>query len=149
MTPEPSGPRTAIPAIPGPPRLGEGAAPRWATLTRRFYPADLVAIGFLSLLIALALSCPARIPMWPAVVATSAAIIAILTGLAAADARYRSRTVHFLHSWAFAPLVYVIYVEMRWVIGPIRQGWLADDALIAIDRALFGGNPIVAGMCRI
>jgi membrane-associated phospholipid phosphatase len=142
MTPEPSGPRTAIPAIPGPPRPGEGAAPRWATLTRRFYPADLVAIGFLSLLIALALSCPARIPMWPAVVATSAAIIAILTGLAAADARYRSRTVHFLHSWAFAPLVYVIYIEIHWVIGPIHRGWVADDALMAIDRTLFGGNPI-------
>jgi membrane-associated phospholipid phosphatase len=116
--------------------------PRWAVLTRPFYPADLVAIAFLALLIALTLICSARIPMWPAVVATSGAIIAILTGLAVADARRGSRAVHVLHSWAFAPLVYVIYAEIHWVIGPIHRGWLADDLLITIDRALFGGNPL-------
>ena len=87
-------------------------------------------------------SCAARIPRWRAVVATSAAIIAVLAGLAVVHARFGGRLARFLHSWAFAPLVYVIYAEIHWVIGPIHRGWLADDALIAIDRALFGGNPI-------
>ncbi len=142
MSPESIRQRAAPPSAPGPSGPGAPVAPWWAILTRPFYAADLVAIGFLALLIALTLICSARIPMWPAVVATSAVIIAILTGLAVGHARYGSRTVHFLHSWAFAPLVYVIYAEIHWVIGPIHRGWIADDALIAIDRALFGGNPI-------
>ncbi len=142
MTPEPISQRAAIPAAAGSPGPGTVVAPRWAILTRPFYPADLVTIGFLALLIALTLICSARIPMWPAVVATSGAIIAILTGLAVADARCGARAVRFLHSWAFAPLVYVIYAEIHWMIGPIHRGWIADDALIALDRALFGGNPI-------
>ena len=142
MTTAPTGRRAATPATPGPIDPGADVAPRWAILTRPFYAADLVAIGFLALLIALAVICSARIPMWPAVVATSAAIIALLTGFAVAHARLGGRAMRFLHSWAFAPLVYVIYAEIHWVIGPIHRGWLADDALIAIDRALFGGNPI-------
>jgi membrane-associated phospholipid phosphatase len=139
MTPEPSSLRAAIPAAPAP---RAAVAPRWAALTRRFYPAHLVTIAFLALLIALTIACSARIPMWPAVVATSTAIIGVLAGLAVADDRYGGRALHFLHSWAFAPMVYVIYVEIHWVVGPIHRGWLADDALIAIDRALFGGNPM-------
>lgn len=142
MTPEPSSQRAAIPGAPEPPGPGATVAPRWAALTRPFYAADLVTIAFLACLIALALVCAARIPRWPAVVATSAAIIALLTGFAVADGRLGGRAVRFLHSWAFAPLVYVIYAEIHWVIGPLHRGWLADDALIAIDRALFGGNPI-------
>ena len=142
MTPEPNRERAAPPSTPGPSGPGAAVAPRWATLTRPFYAADLVTIAFLACLIALALVCAARIPMWPAVVATSAAIIALLTGLAVTHAKYDWRGVRFLHSWAFAPLAYVIYAEIHWVIGPIHQGWIADDALIAIDRALFGGNPI-------
>ncbi len=142
MTPEPGSFRAAIPAAPGPRGPGAPVAPRWALLTRRFYPAHLVTIAFLALLIALAIACSARIPMWPAVVATSAAIIGVLAGLAVADDWYGGRVLHFLHSWAFAPLVYVIYVGIHWVVGPIHRGWLADDALIAIDRAVFGGNPI-------
>ena len=124
---------------PGP---GAPVAPWWAVLTSPFRPADLVTIAFLALLVALTLLFSARIPMWRAVVATSTAIVACLTGLAVADARYGWRPVRFLHDWAFAPLVYVIYAEIHWVVGPIHQGRLADDALIAIDRALFGGNPI-------
>jgi membrane-associated phospholipid phosphatase len=142
MTPDPGSRRTAVAAAPGRPAPGAAAAPRWAVLTRWFYPADLVTIAFSALLIGLAVAGSPRIPMWPAVIATTGAIIAVLTGLAVADARHNSRVVRFLHAWAFAPLVYLIYVEIHWVIGPVRRGWLADDALIAIDRALFGGNPL-------
>ena len=142
MNSDPDSRRGAVAAAPERPAPSASAAPRWAVLTRWFYPADLVTIAFSALLIGLAVAGSSRIPMWPAVVATSTAIIAVLTGLAVADARYGWRAVHFLHSWAFAPVVYVIYAEIHWVVGPIYRGWLADDALIAIDRALFGGNPI-------
>jgi membrane-associated phospholipid phosphatase len=142
MTSEPISRRAAIPAAPEPARPGVTAAPRWARLTRPFHPTDLLVIGFSVLLIAFALVFSPRIPMWPAVVATSAAIIAGLTGLAVADSRCGRRTVRFLHSWAFAPVAYVIYAEIHWVVGPVYRGWLADEALIAIDRAMFGANPI-------
>ena len=54
MTSEPGRQCAAPPAAPGPSRPGAVVVPRWAVLTRPFYPADLVAIAFLALLIALA-----------------------------------------------------------------------------------------------
>ena len=115
----------------------------WQRLARRCNAVDILVIGFSILLVLLALLFPARVPMWPAVVATSSAIIAWLLALTTLRARGgSSRGVRILHDWAFAPIIYLIYFETHWVIGPIHLGWLADDGLIAIDRALFGGNPI-------
>ena len=118
--------------------------PRQARVTRIFYPADVATIIFPTLLAGLAAAFPARVPMWPAVVASSAAIVAALSAIAVADARFDTRASRFLHGWAFAGFAYAIYAEVHWVAGPIHGGWLADDALIAIDRAMFGANPIDA-----
>jgi 2-polyprenyl-3-methyl-5-hydroxy-6-metoxy-1,4-benzoquinol methylase/membrane-associated phospholipid phosphatase len=120
-------------------RAGE---PWWQGVTRHCYAADILVIGFSILLIGLALVFRARMPMWRAVVGTSSSVIAGLLGLAALHSRWPSRGVRFLHDWAFAPVAYLIYAETHWVTGPLHLGWLADDGLMAIDRALFGGNPI-------
>lgn len=110
-------------------------------LLRRLFGADVLTILFSIALAALTLAFSARIPEWRLVVGVCAAITVGLPLLARLRARLRSRVVDFLHDWAFAPLAYVVYLEMHLVVGPIRGGWIADPTLIAIDRWMFGADP--------
>jgi membrane-associated phospholipid phosphatase len=107
-----------------------------------FHPSDLAVIGYSAFMTVLAVACAGRTPMWPAVVGTSVLVIAGLSALAVADAHLGWRAVRFLHNWAFAAAAYFLYLETHWVVGPVRGDWLADDLLIAIDRAIFGANPL-------
>ncbi len=116
-------------------------APARPRIGRRFYVADLAVIAFSAFVLVLAVAFASRIPAWRLVVAQSAAMIGVVAGLAEWDARKASPAVSFLHDWYFAPLVYLIYVQLHWVIGPIHGGRIADATLIAIDRALFGAEP--------
>jgi membrane-associated phospholipid phosphatase len=109
--------------------------------TERLYTWDVLTISFCGLMIGLALAFPHRITMWPAVVATSSLIVACVWGLATLHQRTGSPVARFLHEWAFPPLVYVIYLELYWVVGPIHRGWIADPWLMAIDRAVLGVHP--------
>ena len=112
-------------------------------LTRRFYPSDLLTLGFSLLLIALALAFPNRITMWPGVLAVSGLVMACVVGAAMLHGRLSPPFGRLMHDWAFAPLVYVIYLELYWVVGPLHQGWIADDWLMWIDHSVFGVDPTV------
>jgi membrane-associated phospholipid phosphatase len=110
--------------------------------TPAFRPADLTVIAYSVLMTGLAVVLAGRIPMWPAVVGTSALVVSVIVGLAVADARTGWRPVRFLHDWAFAGAAYFLYMETHWVVGPVWGGWLADDILIGVDRTIFGANPL-------
>lgn len=62
---------------------------------------------------------------------------------AASWGRAGRRLLAFAHDWAFAPLAYVIYLEMQAIVGPLRGEWIADATLIAIDRWIFGADPSI------
>ncbi len=136
--------RELAPRIIGTAAIGAPAAPvavplqRW---TRRLYASDILTVSFSGLLVALALAVPSRITMWPAVVLVSTLVVGCVLGLATLHERTSSAWARFLHQWSFPPLVYVIYLELYWIVGPIHQGWVADDWLMAIDRSVLGVHP--------
>lgn len=109
-------------------------------LPRRLLAVNVLTVVFSVALALLAISAAARIPSWRAVVATSAAIGVGLPLLAIARHRTGSRALALLHDWAFAPLAYVIYLEMHAVVGPLRGGRVLDVGLIAADRWLLGAD---------
>lgn len=128
--------------------------PELLTMFRRLipplHPVDVLTVLFSAALALLTLLFHARIPEWEGTLATSLAIIAGLPLLAVVDRALSSgpaprnvgaRAVAFLHDWAFAPLAYVIYLQMHALVGPIRGAWLADPVLIATDRWIFGTDP--------
>jgi membrane-associated phospholipid phosphatase len=126
------------------------------SFTRLLFPVDLLTILFSAGLAVLSVAFHPRVPHWPLVLAVSGAIVVGLPLLAAARASLRDRSglpagatgvvrrvLEFLHDWTFAPLAYVIYLEMQGLVGPLRGPWLADPHLIAIDRWLLGSDASV------
>jgi membrane-associated phospholipid phosphatase len=126
---------------PGRGMRSRSGAPAFRRPTARLYTWDILTLSFCGLMIALALAFPHRITMWPAVVGTSSLIMVCVWGLATLHQRTGSPVARAFHEWAFPPLVYVIYLELYWVVGPIHQGWIADPWLMAIDRTVLGVHP--------
>ncbi len=110
-------------------------------LRRPLFAVDLLTVSFSAALALLALAFSSRIPHWRLVAGVSTAIVAGLPLLALARHQLRWRVLVFLHDWAFAPLAYVLYLEMQLVVGPIHGSWIIDDVLIRADRWLFGTDP--------
>lgn len=110
-------------------------------LARRLFAVDVLTVLFSAAVAALSFLSRARMPDWPIVFGVSLAIVMGLPALAVVRARLRWRLLDFLHDWAFAPLAYVIYLQMHALVVPLRGAWLADPTLIAIDRWLFGIDP--------
>jgi membrane-associated phospholipid phosphatase len=52
-----------------------------------------------------------------------------------------SKVLRCIHDWAAFPLVVFTYKQLYFIIGPIHQGKDYDRLLIAMDRALFRGDP--------
>ncbi len=119
------------------------AALAWRRFARRLYTCDFLTLGFCLLLMTLALAFPARITRWPAVLGVSSLVMASVLGVAALHDRVAPPLGRLLHDWSFPPLVYVIYLELYWVVGPLHQGRIADDWLMSIDMAVFGVHPTV------
>jgi membrane-associated phospholipid phosphatase len=116
-------------------------SPRHQGVALGLYASDVLTIGFVGILAAVALAGAPRIPDWRHVVATSVLLALAVSWLAWLHARTRSRIVRFLHGWALAPMVYVLYRELHLVTGPLHQGRVLDGWLIAADRWLFGVEP--------
>lgn len=111
-------------------------------IARSLHAADVLVVAFSAVLVALALVFHGRIPMWRAVVAASGGVAFGLVTLAVLRERTGSRALGIVHDWSFAPVVYAIYIQTHWIIGPLHLGRVADDTLIAIDRAMFGLEPV-------
>jgi len=108
----------------------------------RFQAADLATLAFVTFLAALVLARASHVPRWPHVVFVCGAIAASVCLLAHLRARSSAPIVAFLHDWSLAPIVYVLYLELHLVVGPVTNGRLIDPLLVAIDRSLFGTDPI-------
>ncbi len=61
--------------------------------------------------------------------------------LAVARSRSDSKILEYIHDWYAAPLVFLTFKELYFIIAPLHGGRSYDDLLIAADRWLFGVNP--------
>ncbi|RPJ85556.1 MAG: phosphatase PAP2 family protein [Acidobacteria bacterium] len=107
----------------------------------RFQAADVATLTFVTALSTLVVLRAASVPRWPHVVLVCGVIAACVCLLARARARRDTPLVAFLHDWSLAPIVYVLYLELHLVVGPITGGRFIDPLLAGIDRRLFGTEP--------
>ena len=111
------------------------------TLTAYLHSADILMIGFLSLLSAINLVFFARIPHAWLMIVINIAVISLIFWLGYARHITGSSVLRYVHDWYIAPAVFFSFKELYFMIKPIHFGRDYDDVLIAIDRWLFGVNP--------
>ena len=107
----------------------------------RLLAADVLTIGFAGALGMLAVAGASRVPRWPLVTLGCLGIVTFLLGVSRLRTRWGRPADGFLHDWAFAPIAYLLYVQVQLVVGPLHDGRTADAVLIAADRWIFGGDP--------
>jgi membrane-associated phospholipid phosphatase len=111
------------------------------SLLRALHSADLLIIGYgflLSILIAIFGS---RIPDWWVIILINVAVGCAICGLAIARSRHDARILEYVHDWYAAPLVFLTFKELYFIISPMHGGRSYDDILIAADRWVFGVDP--------
>ena len=111
------------------------------TLPSLLHSADLLIIGFLTVLSVINILFLNRIPQWRMLVIINALSVIFILLLAYARHMTRSRVCAFIHDWYVAPAVFFSFKELYFMIRPIHFGRDFDDVLIAIDRWMFGVNP--------
>jgi membrane-associated phospholipid phosphatase len=109
--------------------------------TQWLHSADILVAGFLSLLTVLNLVFAARIPHWWVMVLVNLAMIGFIAWLGFARHHCGSKTIRVIHDWYVAPLVFLSFKEIYFMLKPIHFGRDYDDVLIAIDRWIFGVDP--------
>ncbi len=102
----------------------------------------MATLAFVTFLAALVLLRAWSVPRWPHVVFVCAAIAGSVCLLAHLRARWDVPVVAFLHDWSLAPIVYLLYIELHLVVGPITGDRFIDPLLAGIDHSLFGTDPI-------
>jgi membrane-associated phospholipid phosphatase len=112
-------------------------------LTSRLLAVDVLVLLFAAGLALLAVVFARSMPQWTFVLGACLAILAGIPALAFLRARLPAWPIAFLHDWAFAPLAYGFYLLTHAVVAPIRGSWVADQALIAIDRQVLGTDVAV------
>jgi len=112
-------------------------------LTSRLFAIDVLVLLFAAGLALLAAAFARSMPRWTFVLGACLAVLAALPVLAILRARLPVWPVAFLHDWSFAPLAYFFYLLMHEVVAPVRGAWIADQALIAIDRLVLGADVAV------
>ncbi len=110
-------------------------------LTSCLHSADLLIIGFASLLTVLNLVFSSRIPCWGLLIAINFAATGFVFLLAYARHRTGWRLLRYVHDWYVAPTVFFSFKELYFMIKPIHLGRDYDGLLIAIDQWLFGVSP--------
>ncbi len=110
-------------------------------LTSSLHSADLLIIGFASLLTVLNLVFSSRIPCWGLLIAINFAATGLVFVLAYARHRTGWRLLRYVHDWYVAPTVFFSFKELYFMIKPIHLGRDYDSLLIAIDQWLFGVSP--------
>jgi|WetSurMetagenome_2_1015567.scaffolds.fasta_scaffold73987_3 membrane-associated phospholipid phosphatase len=109
--------------------------------TRWLHSADILVVAFLSLLTLLNLVFSARIPHWWVMVLINFGTIGFISWLGFARHHCGSKTIRVIHDWYVAPLVFLSFKEIYFMLKPIHFGRDYDDVLIAIDRWIFGVDP--------
>jgi membrane-associated phospholipid phosphatase len=111
------------------------------TLFKSLHSADLLIIGYGLLLSALNVAYAARIPHWWIMVVVNFSVSAAICLLAVTRSRHDAKILEYIHDWYSAPLVFMTFKELYFIIAPIHGGRNYDDLLIAADRWLFGVDP--------
>jgi membrane-associated phospholipid phosphatase len=110
-------------------------------LAGHLHAADVLTLACLALLALVAVAFAARVPDWRFVVGVNGAAACAIAALAWTRARLGWRLLRVAHDWYLPPGAFLIFKELRWLVGPIHRGVDDDAWLIAADRWLFGTDP--------
>lgn len=110
-------------------------------LLRSLHSADLLIIGYGLLLSILITVFGSRIPNWWIIVLINFAVSGGICLLAYARSRHDAKVLEYIHDWYAAPLVFLTFKELYFIISPMHGGRSYDDLLIAADRWIFGVDP--------
>jgi membrane-associated phospholipid phosphatase len=111
------------------------------SLFRVLHSADLVIIGYGLLLSILNVVFASRIPNWLVMVLINCAVTVAICLLAITRSRHDAKILEYIHDWYAAPLVFLTFKELYYIIAPMHGGRNYDDVLIAADRWMFGVDP--------
>jgi membrane-associated phospholipid phosphatase len=101
---------------------------------------DLVVVVFYLFLNIINLVFHEKVEHWQLFVILNTAIIVFALLLAYLEERHNTRLVRIIHYWYIAPLIFITFKELYFLIKPIRVHDY-DHLLIAADRWIFGGDP--------
>jgi membrane-associated phospholipid phosphatase len=110
-------------------------------LFRAMHSADLVIIAYGFLLSVLNILFASRLPNWWILVLINIGVSGAICLLAITRSRSDSKLLEYVHDWYAAPLVFLTFKELYFIIAPLHGGRSYDDLLIAADQWLFGVNP--------
>ena len=110
-------------------------------LTQYLHSADILVIGFLTLLTVLNLVFASRIPHWWVMIIINFAVTGFVCWLGFARHSCGSKLIRVIHDWYVAPTVFFSFKEIYFMLKPMHFGRDYDDVLIAIDRWIFGVDP--------
>ncbi len=110
-------------------------------VSQYLHSADILMIGFVSALSVINIVFSSRVPRWETLVLLNVALTAFIIWLGFARHRCGYRILRYIHDWYVAPMVFVSFKELYFMIKPIHFGRDYDDLLIAADRWLFGVDP--------
>lgn len=110
-----------------------------ALVWRELRPEDLYHLGFLTLAAAIVIVADA--PRWPALVATYAAIGAVILSSAPAARRWPALPLRLVRDLYHLPLAVVYYRETATLHEAVWGGLRFDDVVAGLDDVLFGGQP--------
>jgi membrane-associated phospholipid phosphatase len=112
-------------------------------ITVHLHAADILIIGFATVLTLINLAFAFRIPHWWLMVLINCTATVLICLLAIQRHRTGSKILQYIHEWYHAPVVFFSFKELYFMIKPIHGGRDYDDVLIAIDRWIFGTDPTV------
>lgn len=110
-------------------------------IARRLFAVDVLTMAFVTALGAGTMAVAARVPAWPEVVTACALIAMGVPFVAWLRTHLDLAIVRFVHDWALAFVIWVVYREVLLVAGPAHGGRVYDAWLIAADRWLFRTDP--------
>lgn len=114
---------------------------RLTRVTTLLHNADLLIIGFALILSLINIIFAARIPTWWILILINIAVSGLICLLGFERHRTGSRVLRMIHEWYHAPVVFLSFKELYFMIKPIHSGRDYDDVLIAIDHWIFGTDP--------
>ncbi|MGA9120431.1 MAG: phosphatase PAP2 family protein [Bacteroidota bacterium] len=138
-SPHSAAPRITPPERPNQPVNGKLALIR--EFTKYLHSADILMISFLAILSVINIAFVSRIPHWGLLIGINIAMTGFILWLGFARHRCGYKILRVVHDWYVAPMVFLSFKELYWMIKPIHFGRDYDDILIAIDRWIFGVDP--------
>jgi len=111
------------------------------TITTYLNATDILVILFAVILSLINVAFSSRIPHWWLLVLINVAASVLICLLGYVRHITGSKAIRLLHDWYVAPITFLSFKELYFMIKPIHLGQDYDDLLIAIDRWIFGVNP--------